>query len=81
MLHQYSLRLVKQHRCAGWHNWPNYAGGKSSIIIILFPALLSLKWYYTQFSVQKFGCNYYLFQMIAIYNDERQMTMSAMIKA
>ena len=32
-----------------------------------------LKWYYVLFSLHKFGCNCYLFQKIAIYNDERQI--------
>ena len=32
-----------------------------------------LKWYYAQFSLQKFGCNCFLFQKIAIYNDGRQI--------
>ena len=40
-----------------------------------------LKWYYAQFSLQDMGSNCYLFQKIAIYNDERQIndniTMSA----
>ena len=31
---------------------------------------LCLKWYYVQYPLQKLGCNFYIFQKIAIYNDE-----------
>ena len=32
-----------------------------------------LKWYYAHFSLQRFGCNCYLFQKTVFYNDERQI--------
>ena len=34
---------------------------------------LLLKCYYAQFSLLKLGCNFYIFQKIAIYNDELQI--------
>ena len=37
------------------------------ILQLLLLLILSLKWYYTQFPLQKFGCNCYLFQKIVIY--------------
>ena len=40
---------------------------QSSYISVTFDVILSfLKWYYAQFSLQKLGCNSYIFQKIAI---------------